>query len=110
MVTPTLADIPELFHRHACTACAPWLPRGERQSEFHIAARFGDLEHPRRVPPLRVWVDGYEVGDGCFEVLAGRDGYVLVYSHPAHYCPCGQQQICISRVNGACRFETKVES
>lgn len=68
-------------------------PRGEPQSEGHVAIRFG-----RRDYLATVYLDGVELKD-CDEAIAGKDGedgLVVRVNLPAHRCCSPSQSLYVN--------------
>lgn len=87
-------------HVCACYGCRPDLfpIHATRQGEFHAASYLGDHH-----AGLEVTLDGEPLLH-CFEAFAGRNGYAVVGSMPAHIClTCGLSDSAFRRPDrGAC--------
>lgn len=89
-------------HTCQCRACHPDLFPNHVQPirEGHISIRWDN--GPVRPDVPHITVDGVEVRR-CHEALPGSDGYVLLWSQPAHICPCGGHYACETVLRGDVR-------
>lgn len=86
-----------------CKECHPEeFPKGERQSEGHIAIRFGDGYN------WRVWLDDKEISNRTIEACAGKQGFVVIYEESEtklFLCACNRGAA-MSIVYGDVRVQT----
>lgn len=78
----------------SCKECLPILnPTGQRESDNHIAVRFGDDVVNYRVYIQRPLIGDEDVTQDCYEAIAGEGGVVWRYMRKEgdfYSCACGQ--------------------